>query len=127
MKPQDPRQAPHQSKLLVNINAIIVTMQKYVLKNMRDGIKSGMLDRDVFMIELRSGDQVDYTREDVLLSEPGSELWQDTEDVCMVRYSDCFIEIYTFYLFKQMELGHNDYASEMLQDCHSFEPFIPLF
>ena len=35
LKPQDPRQDRFQSKLLVNINAIIVTMQRYVLENMR--------------------------------------------------------------------------------------------
>ena len=45
----------------------------------------------------------------------------------MIRHGDCFIEIYTFYLFKQMELGHNDYANEMLQDVHLFEPYMPLF
>ena len=102
-------------------------MQRYVLENMRSGVKSGLLDRSVFAIELKSGEQVDYTQEDVLLSEPGSELWQDTQDVCMIRFGDCFIEIYTFYLFKQMELGHNDYANEMLQDVNLFEPYMPLF
>ena len=103
-------------------------MQKYVLDNMRNGVKSGLLDRSVFAIELKSDGQVVYSQEEILLpGEAGSALWNDTEDVCMIRYSDCFIEIYTFYLFKQMELGHNDYANEMLQDVHLFEPYLPLF
>ena len=102
-------------------------MQKYVLDNMRSGVKSGLLDRSVFAIELKSDGQLVYSQEDVLLADADSALWKDTEDVCMVRFGDCFIEIYTFYLFKQMELGHNDYANEMLQDVHLFEPYLPLF
>ena len=45
----------------------------------------------------------------------------------MIRWDDCFIEIYTFYLFMQMEKGHNEFANEMLQDVNLFDSYMPLF
>lgn len=40
-KPQNPNHAPFQSKLLVNINSVVVNMQLYVLESIRNGLKSG--------------------------------------------------------------------------------------
>ena len=60
-KPQFNSQGIRQSKLLVNINSIIVTMQKFVLDSTRKHLKSGLLNKDVFAINFDA-----YTAEEVL-------------------------------------------------------------
>ena len=44
---------PKESKLLYNINAILLTMQNYVLENVRKGVQSEWLDKKVFPAEIR--------------------------------------------------------------------------
>ena len=68
-----------------------------------------------------------FTMDDVLFCIEGAKTCKDSADLCMIQFNDCYIEIYTFYLFKQMELGHNDYANEMLQDPNDFDKYMPLF
>lgn len=110
-KPQNPNHAPFQSKLLVNINSVIVNMQLYVLESIRNGLKSGQLSRDVYDTKI---DGV-YSSDDIFMTQSeGAQLFRDTTDVCMVRPHDCLIDSYHFYLFKQMNEKHNDYANEML-------------
>lgn len=128
------------NRLMVNINAIIVNMQKYVLESVRKGLKDGVLSEDVFTplitnhsvsdylgASKAANQEVIYSRDDILAPESGSETWRETTDLCMVLYDDCYIELYTFYLFKLMERGDNAFATEMLQDYNSFAPYLPLF
>ena len=55
-----------------------------------------------------------FSQDDILFSEPNSKTAKETTDLCMIHFQSCYMNIYTFYLFKQVELGHNDYVNEML-------------
>jgi len=102
-------------------------MQRFVLNATRKNVNNGILNKDVFAID----QWFIYTQDEVLQvlsdSQVQKESLEDITDVCMIRASDCFIEIYTFYLFMQMEKGHNNFANEYLQDTALFEPYMPLF
>ena len=70
--------------------------------------------------------EVVFTKEDILSSERDSDAWRVTTDLCMALSEECYIEFYSFYIFKLMERGDNAFATEMLQDYTAFEPYLPL-
>lgn len=48
------------NRLMVNINAIIVNMQKYVLESVRKGLKEGVLSEDVFTPQITNHSLSDH-------------------------------------------------------------------
>ena len=105
-------------------------MQLYILTQIRQGIKSGFLSIEPFLRQADDGyndTTTTYSMAEIFLSEPDSDLYKETTDFCMLRYKKCWIELYSFYLFKQYEQGTNAYGEEMLQDYGSFEPYLPIF
>ena len=123
---------------------MLVNMQMYILEHIRLNRKQGRLEsmhlrpvvqnKEKYEHLLAAGLNFDmsadevliYTADEVIFAEPGTDLWRETSEICMIVPGDCRIEIETFFLFKLME-GENEFAREHLQDFTLFEPYLPLF
>ena len=108
------------------MNSILVTMQSYALNTVRRQIQANELPLDAFDLKRKLG-PTEYTAEQALTAKEGTPDWDKYQDLCMRYMRDCQADVYMFYLFKSMETGSNEYAEEPLQDCASFEPYLPLF
>ena len=86
--------------LLVNLNAMVVTMQKFILESYKEGIENRGMDPSIYypgmVVEMPSGELKAYGKDEILNLHKGP-IKQEIIDLCMARHFEAMIRLVHFF------------------------------
>lgn len=86
--------------LLVNLNAMVVTMQIFILESYKEGIENRGMDPSIYYpginVEMPNGEIHTYMKDEILNLHKGP-IKQEIIDLCMARHFEALIRLVHFF------------------------------
>ena len=89
----------------MNINSILHSIRLVTLNFMREQYKEGKMDLCRFDSRRLWYEQL-FTAEEIFLSEPGTKMFRDTTNFCLVHKNACRLDFYYFFMIAELQFDH---------------------